>query len=47
MEYFEEVWNLIKSAGPLFVSLAQVIGKVLVLTLDFITKIIRDGLSRL
>ncbi|HOB89816.1 MAG TPA: hypothetical protein PLN18_01680 [Candidatus Colwellbacteria bacterium] len=47
MEYFEQVWNLIKSAGPLFVSLAQVIGRILVLTLDFITNLIRNGLSRI
>jgi hypothetical protein len=47
MDYFEEVWNLIKSAAPLFTSLAQLIGKILVLTLDFITNLVRQGMSHL
>ncbi|MCL4405980.1 MAG: hypothetical protein M1586_00505 [Patescibacteria group bacterium] len=47
MQYFEEVWNLIKSATPIFTSLVEVIGKVLVLTLDFITNLIRQGMSHL
>lgn len=47
MQYFEEIWNLIKSSVPLFTSLAKLFGKILLIALDFITKLIREGMSRI
>lgn len=47
MQYFEEIWELIKSAAPLFTSLIKLFGKILLIVLDFITKLVREGVGRI